>query len=179
MRKSGEGAGTYRTGAVLALLALAGLLLVSCGGGESDSGNQDDIKVTPEQQGVSPQPSVTLEELTRRPDRFYGEQVTVNGRVGQTLSPNTFSLTSEEAADNDEAFEVEAALVAAGEGAIPELSEGQRVRVTGEVRRFNREEVEQELGVNLDDARYANFEEKPVVLPGTVEVLADGETTGG
>lgn len=182
MRKSGERYGSYRSGGALVLLvALVGLLLVSCGSGGRDPGAQDDIEEpTQEQDTVGTQnDSVTLEELTRRPDRFYGEQVTVNGRVGRTISPETFSLTSDDAAEGDDSFEVEAALVAGGEGSIPALSEGQRVRVTGEVQRFNVEEVEQKIGVNLDDSLYADFEEKPVVLPGAVKVLAGGETTGG
>lgn len=186
MRKSGKRSGSYRPRVALVLLmALAALLLASCNaseGGDRDPGSEDDIgQPTPEQQGttVSSQPSVTLEELTRRPERFYDERVTVNGRVGRTIAPNAFSLTSEDAAQSDDTFEVEAALVAAGEGAIPELSEGQRVRVTGEVQPFNIEEVEQRLNTNLDDSLYASFEEKPVILPGTVEVLAGGGTTGG
>lgn len=122
---------------------------------------------------------MSLRELTRTPDQYYGKRITVNGKVGRVIEPNTFALTSEEAAESDESFEVEAALVAGREGSIPDLSEGQRVRVTGEVQRFNREEIERELDVNLDDSLYAEYEERPVVLPGAVEVLAGGETTGG
>ena len=182
VKEDGKRYGPSRTRITLTLLlTLAALLLASCGEeADRDPGSQDDIgEPTPEQQApaaTGPRDSVTLEELTRRPERFYGEQVIVNGRVGQTISPNAFSLTSADAADSDEAFEVEAALVAGDEGSIPDLSEGQRVRVTGEVQRFNLEEVEQELGVNLDDDRYADFEEKPMILPETVEVLAGGET---
>lgn len=182
MKKSVDRRRPHRPGIALALLVtLTALLLASCGASGRDPGAQDDISETEQREQVStgPQGSVTLEELTRRPERFYNERVTVNGRVGRTLSPSTFSLTSDEAAESDETFEVEAALVAGGEGTVPELTEGQHVRVTGEVRQFNLERIEQEINANLDDNLYADFEEKPAILPGTVEILADGETTGG
>lgn len=186
MRKSGKRSGSYRPRVALVLLmAVATLLLASCNageGGDRDPGSEDDIgQPTPEQQGGSTasEAQVSLRELTRTPDQYYGKQITVNGTVGRVIEPNTFALTSDEAAESDESFEVEAALVAGREGSIPNLSEGQRVRVTGEVQRFNRQEIEQELDVNLDDSLYAEYEEKPVVLPGVVEVLAGGETTGG
>lgn len=188
MRETGMWHGSYlryRAGVALALMALAALLLASCEGVGRDPGAQDDIdEPSPEQQqqqeqsSTTLQDSVTLEELTRRPDRFYQERVAVNGRVGRTLSPTAFSLTSAEAADSDETFEVEAALVAGEDGSVPDLSEGQRVRVVGEVRRFGAEEIEQEQNIRLPESLAAEFENKPVILPGTVEVLAAGETTG-
>lgn len=185
VKEDGKRYGPSRTRITLTLLlTLAALLFAACGAGEEadrDPGSQDDIgESVPEQQdpaATGSEGAVTLEELTRRPERFYGERVTVDGRVGRIISPNAFSLTSADAADSDEAFEVEAALVAGGDGSVPNLSEGQRVRVTGEVQRFNIEDVEQDLDVNLDDSLYADFEEKPVVLPGTVELLTGGETT--
>lgn len=81
-------------------------------------------------------------------------------KVGRLVSPNAFSLASEDAAQSDDSFEVEAARVVGGEGSIPGLSEGQRVRVTGEVQRFDVKEVEQRLDTDLDDSLYAEFEEK-------------------
>lgn len=185
MRKSGERSGSYRPGVALVLLmALAALLLASCNaneGADRDPGSEDDIgQPTPEQQegSTSSEVEVSLRELTRTPDQYYGKRITVNGTVGRVIEPNTFALTSEEAAESDESFEVEAALVAGREGSVPSLSEGQRVSVTGEVQRLNLEEIEQELDVNLDDSLYANYEEKPVVLPGSIEVLARAGTTG-
>lgn len=50
--------------------------------------------------------------------------------------------------------------------------------MTGEVQRLNLKEIEQELNTDLEDSLYADFEEKPAILTGTVEVLAGGETTG-
>lgn len=168
------------------LVALAVLLLASCAGVGRDPGEQDDIEMAeetatePTQGSTVLRDSMTLEELTRRPGRLYRERVSVTGVVGRELTSDTFSLTSDEAASSEvtegEAFEAAAALVI-GEGSLPNLSEGQRVRVTGEVRRFDIQELERELDTNLQDSLYAGFEENPVILPGTVELLAGGETT--
>ncbi len=99
--------------------------------------------------------------------------------MGRTISANVFSLTSESAADSGESFEVEAALVAGEAGPVPDLSEGQRVRVTGEVRELNLEKIEREFGVDLDDGLRREFEDKPAIYPASVETLAGGgETTG-
>ncbi len=176
MREDSKRRGSYRSRVTLLLvLALTAMLLASCSaneGGDRDPGSEDDIgQSAPEQQegSTSSETEVSLRELTRTPDQYYGERITVNGTVGRVIEPNTFALTSEEAAESDESFEVEAALVVGREGSVPSLSEGQRVSVTGEVQRLNIEEIEQKLDVNLDDSLYANYEEKPVILPGSVE----------
>lgn len=171
-----------RVAAVL-LVAFAVFLLFSCEGAGRDPGAQDDIgEPTPEQQGqgsTASQSYATLETVTRRPGIFYGERVTVDGRVGRNISANTFSLTSDDAAQSDDSFEVEAALVAGDDGSIPDLSEGERVRVTGEVRELNLKKIEREFGVELADSLRREFEEKPAIYPASVETLAaGGETTG-
>lgn len=64
------------------LLTFVALLLAACGGAGRDPGPQDDIDETAqaqEQASTGPRDSVTLEELTRRPERFHNERVTVNG----------------------------------------------------------------------------------------------------
>lgn len=173
--------GSYRVGAALALiLALAALLLASCEGVGRNSSPQSGIELTNQDLGpTGPQGLVTLEMLTRSADRYFGEQVVVNGSVERVIEPDVFSLTSSEAAKGDKAFEVETALVAGKDGSLPNLSEGQRVQVTGEVQRFNIKKLEQELNTNLSDKLYVDLEEKPVIVPGTVEVLPGRETTGG
>lgn len=183
MRKSSESFDSHHAGIMLVLLvASVSPLLASCEGIGRGPGPQDDIEdsvpAQVEQGSTTAQGSVTLEELTQRPDRFYGERETVGGRVGRTMSASTFALTSVGTAESNEAFEVESALVAGGDGSIPKLTEGRRVRMTGEVQRLNLKEIEQELNTDLEDSLYADFEEKPAILTGTVEVLAGGETTG-
>jgi exonuclease VII large subunit len=124
---------------------------------------------------VTTQDPITLEELTKRPARYFEQRVNVNGTVGRTLSPNSFSLTSPNVAD--EATEVQSALVAGDRGSVPDLSEGQRVRVVGEARKYDPSEIQQELGINLDNNLHAPFEERPVIILGNVEVVPGGGTT--
>lgn len=184
MRESVQIPGPPRTRvAAASLAAFAVFLLASCEGVGRDPGAQDDIgEPTPEEQAEATDPSesyANLERVTRRPGLFYGEEVTLDGRVGRTISADVFSLTGDEAADSGESFEVEAALVAGEGGPVPDLSEGQRVRVTGEVRELNLKKIEREFGVNLDDNLRREFEDRPAIYPATVEPLAGGgETTG-
>lgn len=181
MRERIEGRGAYRPIVLFVLLAVAALLLASCQGSGGDSGDMEESALEETVRvSTTPENSITLEELTRRPDRFYGALVGVNGRVGRTLSPNTFTLTSAAAAaDSDEAFALEAAVVAGEEGSVPDLSEGQRVRVVGEAMQFRVLDIEEELGVNLEDDLHSEFEERPAIVLGNVEVLEAGGTTEG
>ena len=51
------------------------------------------------------------------------------------------------------------------------------VRVTGEVRRFDREAVREELGINLRRRYYGGWRNKPAILAQSLEVVQGGETT--
>lgn len=175
MRDSSQRLGLYRIRSVVLtlLLVLAVLLLASCG---RDSGELGEPGVEDRTQSVTTQNPITLEELTKRPAKYYEQSVNVEGTIGRTLSSNSFSLTSPGVADED--TEVQAALVAGERGDVPNLSEGQRVRVVGEARRYDPSEIQEELGIDLDNDLHAPFEERPVIILGSVEMISGGETTG-
>ena len=48
------------------------------------------------------------------------------------------------------------------------------VRVTGEVRRFDREAVREELGINLRRRYYGGWRNKPAILAQSLTVLRQG-----
>lgn len=79
---------------------------------------------------------------------YVGQRVTISGEVGRTLSADTFTLSG--AADP---------MLIVEEQEILEVSEGQSVEITGTVREnFSVAEVEEQLGIELDDELYTDFE---------------------
>ncbi|MGQ1838883.1 hypothetical protein ACT4S2_10535 [Kocuria turfanensis] len=79
---------------------------------------------------------------------YVGQQVTISGEVSRTLSPETFAI----AGPADPMLIVE-------EREIPTVDDGQLVELTGTMRaNFSVSEVEEQLGVDLDDELYTDFE---------------------
>lgn len=79
---------------------------------------------------------------------YVGQQVTISGQVTGTLSPETFAI----AGPADPMLIVE-------EQEIPAVDEGLTVELTGIMREnFSVTEVEEQLGVELDDDLYTDFE---------------------
>ncbi|MEX5302306.1 hypothetical protein [Kocuria sabuli] len=79
---------------------------------------------------------------------YVGQRVTISGQVSRTLSPEAFAI----AGPADPMLVVE-------EQEIPAVDEGQTVELTGTMREnFSVTEVEEQLGVELDDDLYTDFE---------------------
>ncbi|MFC3300631.1 hypothetical protein FJV46_06645 [Arthrobacter agilis] len=100
---------------------------------------------------------------------YVGEEVTVAAIVGEVISPNVFTIVdtagggeTEEPVDLDEVV-IEPLLVV-HEQAIPGLAPGVPVGVIGTVREdFDRATIEQELGVDLEDAAVEQEEERAYI----------------
>lgn len=58
------------------------------------------------------------------------------------------------------------------EGDVKEVNEGDRIRVTGQVREFKVEEVRQEVDRGIDDEYFGDFEGDPAILASSVEVMS-------
>jgi hypothetical protein len=61
-------------------------------------------------------------------------------------------------------------------GPAPNVAEPQDVRVTGTLQQFDLTAFEQQQGVDLDDALYAEYQDRPVLVAAEVRP-AQGEGT--
>ncbi len=103
---------------------------------------------------------ITVYDLTHRTDEYLGAVVTVSGEVEEhLLTPHAFLL------DDD-------ALLVVSATPHPELFVEATAYVTGEVRRFDLEAIEAEIGVDLDDGLLAPFEGEPVIVAQSVGMVA-------
>lgn len=115
----------------------------------------------------------TVDDIAARPQAYVGKVVSVTGSVGQVLGRRAFTI-------GDGGFLDDGLLVvtnrplrgAVGGSAGPTgaqagqlvLTDREVVEVTGEIRRFDIEEIERELGLRLDEARFTDWTNRPVLL---------------
>ena len=62
-------------------------------------------------------------------------------------------------------------------GPTPNVSEPQKVRVTGTLQRFDISAFEQQQGVDLDDALYADYQDRSVLVAAEVQPTQGEETS--
>ena len=177
-----------RTAAAGAFLPLALLGVSGCSDGDEELPS---LVETTEDAGQAAETSGSTEEFgdyTGVYDRgfyddveFYvGEEVTVAALVGEVISPNVFTIIdtigSEESpeatpVDIDEVV-IEPLLIVHGDE-LPGLAPANPVGVVGVVREsFYLDVVEEELGVDLDDQIFEQWEEQPYI-----EVVRAGSLT--
>lgn len=88
-------------------------------------------------------------------ESVVGQERTVEGRVQDVISPWVFTVGGDEPSD------IEPLLVV--EGNMPAVDQDDPVRVTGVVGEFEIAEVERELGVDLAETLYEEYEGGPYI----------------
>ena len=124
---------------------------------------------------------VGLPTILENPQRYYGQEMTVGGAVGQVIEPRAFVMVDRQALQGGPLSEAELAdrgvLVVHTGGSSPDVAEPQNVRTTGILQRFDISDFEQQEGVNLDDELYTEYENRPVLLAAKVLPEQGEETT--
>jgi hypothetical protein len=115
---------------------------VAAGAANADTGGAD-----------CPSASQVGEQIFTGIDGVVGCQVDVRVEVAEVADDNTFSIT-------DGTTDV---IVVDGSGGAV-LDPGQRIRVVGEVRTFEFDEISEELELEKDESSYQQFEGKTVVI---------------
>lgn len=129
------------------------------------AGGDAQVDGTGRNTGIAGAAGATIDRILDDPRAYIGRTVTVRGEVDDLVGPRAFMLE-----DGDLFFDDELLVVSAGR--LPRLVEGEgEVRVTGQVRRFNRAEVEDELGIRLDERPFADYEGRPVIVARSVELV--------
>ncbi|MCZ2807076.1 hypothetical protein O2W18_18365 [Modestobacter sp. VKM Ac-2983] len=103
-------------------------------------------------------------------NQYVGQEVTVSATVNEVFGPNSFSIAGTEETS------VEPLLIVGADSANA-LEEGQVVQVTGTVQSgFTETGVEDELGIDLADDAFADFEDQQYIVADSVDTSVPTET---
>ncbi len=162
------------------MVAVAALLLASCGAQEGQRGGGEDAggeakagekagQKGPEAGVTRPAERVTVEELSSNPSEFFGDTVTVSGKVIEAVEPGAFRIENDGTRLLVVGVEQISKIV---NGDTKAVSEGDRIRATGKVRQFEKEEIQQSVDYGIDDEYFGDYEGDPAVLAYSVKVIA-------
>ncbi|KGH45040.1 hypothetical protein IN07_18905 [Modestobacter caceresii] len=156
---------------VLGLTTALLLTLSGCGGDEGDGelavGQTEVSDIRGEDDLTDPYNGEYDEAFEDDLDVYAGTEVTVRGVVEEVLTSSAFTLVG------PEGISVEPLLVVAAEG-VEELTSGTPVTVAATVgREFEVTEVETELGVDLEDAEFEQWQGEEYLAATIVEQSAD------
>lgn len=143
-------------------------------GGLTDDPEADQPVVTTPQPGAAGEGdpvTTTLSDIDENPAAFAGQTVTIEGTAAEVFGPRSFAI-------GDVAAGVGPLLVVGGgpdvfpseltAGANPNLM----VQVTGDVRSFNLPAFGSDLRHDLDDALFADWGERTVIIADTITPVA-------
>ncbi|MGE3957771.1 MAG: hypothetical protein AB7H96_13710 [Vicinamibacterales bacterium] len=102
---------------------------------------------------------VSLDQLEKDPDKYIGQQVSVDGEVDDVLGPRVFKIDEPNWGDLDGELLV---IVPAGLAAL--IGEDDRVTVSGTVRRFASAELEREWGWQATPEVEVRLSSRPVIV---------------
>lgn len=112
----------------------------------------------------------TLSDIADRPSQFLGESVTVSGEVVEILGPRSI-LISERFITGDLLVVSAVPLREVGNLAgDASLTEGDSVRVTGEVVKFDLTEAEQEIGADLSEETLDAYVGTPAIIADSISL---------
>jgi uncharacterized protein YdeI (BOF family) len=103
----------------------------------------------------------TLSDIDDNPDAYLGNRVSVFGAVEEVYGPGQIRL------EDPQLFAGDDVLVLLRDQSAA-VNEGDYLRVTGLVQRFNQTEVEQELGVSLEGDWLSGWTDRTVIIADTV-----------
>lgn len=138
----------------------------------------DSVTITPQQGGGTTMQAnqgvpVSLSAITDQPTEFYGQTVTVSGPVARVVEPNAYVIVSDQTMDGGEALEDVGVLANQGVLIVDQsgasVNEGETSQVTGVVQQFDLDQIEEDVGVALENPNnevYSAFEGRPAIVVG-------------
>lgn len=170
----------FRKMAVAGILPFAAVGLVGC---NSTSGTEEGADVEDVVEEEAPAEEAPAEDMAAGPydgvydqtfydemDSYVGEEVILSADVNEIISPTSFTI-----AGTDDTT-VEALLVVSAEE-MSEVTPGLTVEVTGIVQEaFDLPTVEEELGIDLDDAAFEDWDGEPYVEATAIDTSVDADS---
>jgi hypothetical protein len=136
---------------------------------QATSDTETDVQPTPTD-GQTASASEIIDDVAQ----FEGQTVTVRAPVDGIVNPNAFILVDDatDATNNDNALLVIRS--STDIEPLPVFAEGETIEATGVVRRFNLHEIEEEIGLTLQDDLFAAWADRPVLLADSIETVVAG-----
>lgn len=112
-----------------------------------------------------------LEQIAEDPQNFMGQEVRAVGEVSEVIGSRALVAQSTEFESDDILVISRQPLMPVGGVGEDNLlyQGGDRVAIAGTVREFNIRELEQELGLDLVDEQFAEWEGRSVIIADTIE----------
>ena len=149
------------------------LFLASCGGANDEepaSGSgEETVPEGEEAESAGQAIGVSLADVTDNPDEFYGKDVTLSGLVTEVVGPNAVAIGGDELIGGDPvlivgAQQLDRIVEGLPEGEPFEVQQQDLVQASGTLREFDIAEVEEDIGYDLDDNVFGDWEGEPVVI---------------
>lgn len=151
--------------ALISALVLA-LVVAACGGetaGPEEGADVEDIQQ--DEAEVPEEQAFDQRAFFEDPASFVGQQVTVSAEVTEVISDSAFRLTGDDVGATP--------LLVMRANQQTAVEEGQVVEVTGTVREFDLQTVEDEFGVDLADEEFVN--DRVYIEATNVTVIESGD----
>ena len=118
---------------------------------------------------TDPNTSSLITQVVKDPDNYLGSSVTVRAEIENMIPGRSFTLDGPGVV-NDKILVISKQPLEAvgGAGDTPLYKENDGVQVSGTVRKLNIQEVERELGIDLNENELRAWEGKPVIVANTV-----------
>ncbi|MDP8922205.1 MAG: hypothetical protein M3O34_04925, partial [Chloroflexota bacterium] len=119
--------------------------------------------------------AATVDDIADHPEVYAGKAVTVRGEVGEALGSRSFALEEDDLLFEDAVLVLTTGQMTGRDGRplAPDALVDRPVWVTGTVRLFNRVEVERDLGIDLDDELFAEWEGRPAIVARSIRPGSD------
>lgn len=143
---------------VIGLIAVSALSLTACGSDTAGAETGTDVEDIQEEPAVAePYDGVYDTAFYEGVESYDGEEVTVSADINEIISPTSFTI----AGTDDTTVEP---LLIVHDGTLQELAPDLTVAVTGTVHRtFDLPTVEDEIGLDFDDALFEEWEAEPYI----------------
>lgn len=113
-----------------------------------------------------------FEQIAENPQNYLGQQVSAVGEVTEIIGSRAIVAESTEFESNEILVLSKQPLMPVGGGVGDEsflYQNGDRIAVNGTVREFNLREIEKELGFDLVDEQFSQWEGRSVIIADSIE----------
>jgi hypothetical protein len=114
-----------------------------------------------------------LEEITSDPQQYFGQQVTVQGEVGDVLGVNAVVLTPSGGITSDGLLVISQAPISNSVDEVEGLFEQQQARLTGTVAQFAYANYRDSLDLNIQPEQMSAYEGRPFILTDVITTVAE------